>query len=277
MIIDAHAHACGVFLKGNDIIETLDKNNVEKVVLVPGEFGSDKNYSLPELAAMFPNTDVISFTNLLIKLVISISGAAKQINEGNRYVFSLAKDYPDRIIQFYWVKLSQTNVIDKLESHFAEYRFQGIKLHQCWESFKVDSEIFHEVVDWASSKDMPIFVHLFSKNQATQLSKYIKAHSKTVFIIAHLFGLERYIEADINTNNVFFEISTPQLISIKRLLKALKHFGANRIILGSDIPYGKNNLRKNIERIKNLNITSEERDLILGGNIKKLLKIQKNV
>jgi Tat protein secretion system quality control protein TatD with DNase activity len=82
----------------------------------------------------------------------------------------------------------------------------------------VNSEIFHKVADWASSKDLPIFVHQFSKRQATQLSKYIKAHPNTVFIIAHLFGLERYIESNITEDNVYFEISTPQLISIKRLL-----------------------------------------------------------
>jgi len=188
-------------------------------------------------------------------------------------VFSLTKDYPDRIVQFYWVKLSESDVLEKLKIHFAEYKFKGIKLHQCWESFKVDSEIFNKVVEWASSKDLPIFVHLFSKNQATQLSNYIKTHSKTTFIIAHLFGLERYIKADIDSDNVFFEISTPQLISVKRLLKALKHFGANRIILGSDVPYGKNNLRTNIDRVKKLNITNEERDLILGDNMKKILNI----
>jgi len=59
---------------------------------------------------------------------------------------------------------------------------------------------------------------------------------------------------------------------MKRLLKAIEHFGANRIILGSDTPYGENNLKLNIERVKILNIPSEQRDLILGGNIKKLLE-----
>jgi predicted TIM-barrel fold metal-dependent hydrolase len=272
MIIDAHAHACGVFLKGEDIVSILDMNSVDLVVLVPGEFGSVKNYSLPELGARFPNTDIVLLTNLMTKIVIGIKGAAKKIEQGNDYVFSLAKEYPDRIIQFYWVRLSQSNTFEKLERHFKEYRFKGIKLHQCWESFKVDSEIFHKVAEWASSKDLPIFVHLFSQRQATQLSKYIKAHPNTVFIIAHLFGLERYIEANIITDNIYFEISIPQLISMKRLLKAIEHFGANRIILGSDTPYGDNNLKRNIERVKTLKLPSEQRDLILGGNIKKLLK-----
>jgi hypothetical protein len=137
MIIDAHAHACGTFLNGKDIIEILNKNNVAKIVLVPGELGSDKNYSLPELAAKFPNTDAVSITNLITKILIGILGTAKQIDEGNAYVHSLAKEYPDRIIQFYWVRLSLSNALENLERHYAEYGFKGIKFHQCWDSSKV--------------------------------------------------------------------------------------------------------------------------------------------
>ena len=36
MIIDAHAHASGDFLHGEDLIKILDSNKVDKVVLVPG-------------------------------------------------------------------------------------------------------------------------------------------------------------------------------------------------------------------------------------------------
>ena len=274
MIIDSHAHACGNFLNGKGIIEILDKNNVDKVVLVPGELGSDKSYSLPELGNKFPNTDVVLFTNFTTKMIIAVTGSAKQIEEGNAYVNSLAKEYPERIIQFYWVMLSQSGALEKLEQNYSKYKFQGIKLHQCWESFKVSSEKFNQAVEWAASKELPIFVHLFSKGQVIKLAKYIKEHAKTIFIIGHLFGLERYIEAGINSDNIFFEISTPQLISIHRLRKAIQHFGAQRIVLGSDTPYGQNNLGVNIERIKNLDISNEEKGLILGNNMRVLLKVE---
>ena len=274
MIIDAHAHACGPFLNGKNILDILNKNNVEKVVLVPGELGSDKSYYLPELAAKFPNTDVVLFTNVITKMVIGISGTVKQIDEGNAYVYSLVKEYPERIIQFYWVRLSLVNTLENLKQHYEEYGFKGIKLHQCWESFKINSNNFHKIAEWAASKDLPIFVHLFSKNQAAQLAKYIKLHTNTIFIIGHLFGLEIYIESGINSENVYFEISSPALISIKRLTKAIQHFGSKRIVMGSDIPYGRNNLELNIERIKNLDVSDEDKNLILGNNMKKLLKLQ---
>jgi len=147
-------------------------------------------------------------------------------------------------------------------------------MHQCWESFRVGSDVFHRVSEWATSKQLPIFVHLFSKKEATRLAQYIKAHRNTIFIIGHLFGLERYIEAELDSDNVFFEISTPALISIQRLMIAIKCFGAERVVLGSDIPYGQNNLKTNIDRVKNLDISDAEKYSILGGNMKKLLKIK---
>jgi predicted TIM-barrel fold metal-dependent hydrolase len=274
VIIDAHAHACGDFLYGKNIIDILDRNDVSKVVIVPGELGSSKNYSFPDLAARFPSKDVVTFTNFMTKVIIGISRRSRQIDVGNEYVYTLAKEFPKKIIQFYWIRLSLPNALENLERDFESYRFKGIKMHQCWESFSVGSDIFHRVSEWATSKQLPIFVHLFSKKEATRLAQYIKTHRNTVFIVGHLFGLERYIEAEVDSDNVFFEISTPALISIQRLKMAIKFFGAERVVLGSDIPYGQNNLKTNIDRVKNLDISDEEKYSILGGNMKKLLKIK---
>ena len=273
MIIDAHAHACGIFLNGKDIIEILDANRVDKVVLVPGELESTKNYSMPDLAARFPNTDVVILTNLLTKVVIGVSGTAKQIEAGNDYVYSLAAGFPERIIQFYWIRLSLPDPIQILERDFERYGFKGIKIHQCWESFRIGDDAFIQVAEWAASKHLPVFVHLFSKGQAAQLAKYIREHEKPVFIIGHLFGLERYIEAGIESRETYFEISSPALVSRKRIEKAIEVFGANRVVLGSDIPYGRDNLKANLARVGNLDISDKEKDLILGENMKKLLSL----
>ena len=41
----------------------------------------------------------------------------------------------------------------------------------------------------------------------------------------------------------------------------------------SHTPYGKGNLKKNINRINNLDISESEKRLILGDNMKRLLKL----
>jgi uncharacterized protein len=60
-------------------------------------------------------------------------------------------------------------------------------------------------------------------------------------------------------------------ISLRRLNKAIAHFGAHRIILGSDTPYGKDNLRLNVQRIKDLSISEQDKQLIFGENLQTIL------
>jgi predicted TIM-barrel fold metal-dependent hydrolase len=271
MIIDGHAHACGEFLHAENVVRILDANQVDKIVLVPGEMNSEKTYYLPELARFFPSRDVVSWTNALTKFAISLTGAARHISDGNHYVHSFVQAYPDRIIQFYWVMLQRPNILQELETHYADWHFQGIKFHQCWETFTIRSALFEAAADFATRNRLPIFIHVGSKQEAIALVDFIRRHPQTRIIVGHLFGLELYIQSGLSFENVYFEISSPQLISLPRLNKALRHFGAQKIVLGSDVPYGKNNLRLNLERVKALPISDEEKKLILGENLHSLL------
>ena len=273
MIIDGHAHAAGEFLKPESIIDNLDKYGVDKVILVPGELGSTKNYSLPNLAKLFPVNNVVKVTNLLSKLVIKIAGTAKQIPKGNEYVFNLVQRTNGRVIQFIWMTQQIENPIEYLNEKFTEWEFKGVKLHQCWENYSVDSSFFRTIAEWTEKNDLPLFIHLYSDNDAKQLIAYKKEHPKLKLIVAHLFGLEIFIEHNYKDENLYFDISTIQLTSTKRCMEAIKFVGATNVTFGSDTPYGKDNLRKNIDRIRNLDISTGEKELILGESMRKLFRI----
>jgi len=61
------------------------------------------------------------------------------------------------------------------------------------------------------------------------------------------------------------------LIGVERLKKAIDQAGANKIILGSDTPYGKQNLQVNLNRIDSFDINESEKNLIKGENMFRLL------
>ncbi len=273
MIIDGHAHACGEFLTPESIIKKLNNSGVDKVILVPGELESSKNYSLPNIAEIFPSRNVVKITNYLTKFVMKITGAIVQIPEGNEYVYKLTKKTVGRVIQFVWITQQIANPAKYLDKKLVEWRFSGVKLHQCWENFSIDSEFFSTIAEWTEKNDMPLFIHLSSDSDVMEIIKYKRNHPQLKLIIAHLFGLELFIKSGFKDENLYFDSSTLQLTSTKRLMAAIKFAGAKNVTMGTDTPYGKNNLRKNIERIKNLDISSKEKDLILGENMKELLKI----
>ena len=273
MIIDGHAHACGGYLTSDSIVRLLDENGVSRVVLVPGEPDSDRTYNLPDFSRLLPGNCAVKFTNILTKIVISLKGTAKHIEAGNEHVYSLVRANPDRVIQFYWVTRYMRDVGKTLDERLRKWGFKGIKLHQCWESFSIDSDHFRTAAAWAEGNDLPLFVHLFSIREVGKLVGYKTDHPNLKLILGHLFGLEYLIRHGRRLENVYFDISSYQFTSNKRVMKCLREFGSERILFGTDTPYGKDNLKGNIDRLNNLPITDRDRKNILGENLRKLLRL----
>ena len=121
---------------------------------------------------------------------------------------------------------------------------------------------------------MPLFIHLYNDEDVKQIIEYKRKHPNLKLIIAHLFGLEHFINENLIDNNLYFDISPLQLISNRRIMNAIHYLGAKQILFGTDTPYGgKDNLLKSINRIKNLELSEEEKNMILGMNMNRLLKI----
>ena len=274
MIIDGHSHACGRFLTPDSIINTLDTNGVDKVILVPGELNSKSEYSLPNIASIFPRSNVVKMTNYLTKLVMKLTRKVKEIPFGNEHVYELTQKTNGRVIQFIWITTQIDSPSDYLDNKRKDWNFKGVKLHQCWENFSVDSEFFREVALWTENNGLPLFIHLYSDTEVDKIIEYKKKHLNLNLIIAHLFGLELFIKQNFKDENLYFDTSTLQLISNTRLMDAINFVGADKVIFGTDTPYGcKDNIKKNLNRITNLDISSDDKELILGENMKRLLNI----
>lgn len=276
MIIDGHAHAAGDFLKGNNIIRILDENKVDYVVLAgTAQLNSEKNEDLSSFTN-FSEKYPLSFIyilNKIIKVVNALNRSAKKLDLGNQYVYDLVRQYPNRIIQFYWVNPGEKNIIEKINSCYDKYNFRGLKLHQGITKVDLKSENMQAIAKWAEEKEMPIFIHLCSKKDAIAMVKFANCHKKVNFIIGHLIGLEVFIEAGLEQSNVLFDISCHEIVPERKIKLAIEKFGHERIIMGSDTPYGKDNLKQIIACIHRLNLSDSEKDLILGGNLQRLLKI----
>jgi predicted TIM-barrel fold metal-dependent hydrolase len=273
MIIDGHAHASGPFSRAEGIAKALVAAGTDKVVLVSGEAGSEKTYSLSRLAHRFPNTDVVAWTNRLTRVIITLTRGARHIAPGNEHVYRLSRDLPDRVIPFHWVVLRREGNLGELDRLYRERRFRGLKLHQCWNRFRVRSANFEAVMGWAEAKSLPVFLHLYDRPGVRELIDYLRHHPEAKVIVGHLFGLEDYVASGLRSERVFFDISTHELVSTQRILKAIEHFGAQQVVMGSDTPYARDALRMAIERVRSLPLSDPEKNSILGGNLQRLLEI----
>jgi predicted TIM-barrel fold metal-dependent hydrolase len=273
VLIDGHAHACGNLLDPEGIRRTLDANGVDKVVLVPGQHQSAKTYRLPNLAKYFPTREVANVTNALTRVVVRAAGSARHVEKDNETVFGLATSCAGRVIQFYWVMLGHGFDLATVDACYRSWKFKGFKVHQCWDDFDVRGEAFGALTAYASVHDLPVFIHLNGARQVKELIEVAAARPEATFIVGHLYGVEHFMGSPRAIPNVYFDLSCPDVVSVVRLAAALDHFGARRLIFGSDTPFGRDNIARGIDRIRSLDIPESDKELILGGNMARSLRM----
>ena len=272
MIIDGHAHASGEFKDPEKFIPILDKLGVAKIVLCPGALDKDQMPNIPKISYT-PISKIGSLIFLGNKYYLKREIPEQYFEQGNILINTLREKYPDRVIQFLWVNPDNKETINRIEDALESWVIKGIKLHQCLNEFSNDGSGMRSLVEFAGKNNLPIFIHIYSRDEVKKLINLARDFPETNFIIAHFIGMEIFKKLGKDLKNLFFDISTYYIISRRRIRIAMKHFGADHILLGSDSPFGERNLENNIKKIKNMKISEKEKEMILGKNIAKLLQL----
>lgn len=273
MIIDGHAHACGEFVNTQRILETLDAAGVHAVVLSPAEPGSARTYWVPNLAFWLPRPVWMTPVNHLVRTAVRLRNMASLLDPGNEGVFAMHQQAPDRILQCYWLHTGGTDPLQQLDEAWKRMSFCMVKLHQCWTPFDPASSLVYDVAQWCAEHQIPLFAHLYTAKDVDDYFEVIRARPQTKFILAHCIDV-RVIEQKTRVNNLFFDMSPPDLVGMWQIQKAINIVGPHHVLLGSDTPYGRHNLQRNIARVRSFGLSTVETDAILGNNLVALLGIQ---
>jgi uncharacterized protein len=272
MIIDGHAHACGIYSNAYSIKKYLEMKGIDMVVLCGGEPDSDKNYSYPMLSKIFKGQRLVYVFNRIIRAIVKINHASEYLDEQNEKVSKLQQQMPNKIINVYWANPLDNDCIVKMERFYSKNGFKMLKLHQCWTPFDIRSSKSTDIIMWATKKKLPIFIHLYSDEQVSRFIKVANKFINTTFIVGHMIGFTS-IANKLKNQNVYFDISAPQLYSEPTLEKAIHKVGYKKLILGSDTPYGKDNIEKNLERLKKLLLPENQIRCICGENLVRILSL----
>lgn len=267
MVIDGHAHASREFASIDSLCKTLDKAGVDKVVLCPSLknntklgpppkiFNGNKERSIEKVYAL---NRMIRFTYMVLR----------KKGDPNQFVYDLHRALPERVLQFYWIDCRKKEALDLFNKRYDDWQFCGVKLHQGWNPFSFDSPLFHTLLESLEEKQLPLFVHPSKKSETAKLCAIAKEHPTVPIIIGHLMGSE--IGKKYTCDNLFHDIS-PTNLRTDLVLDAINTYGAMQIIFGSDMPFG--NLADNLKKVDSLPISTDQKELLLGGAIKPLLKL----
>lgn len=267
-MIDIHAHATGKYGSVDSIKKMAAKYGLEKVVLCTSP-KNNRNLPEPPVSHFKQKPDSIFMMNRMNR--IAYNYFFKDNGDGNQFVYELKNQIPELVVQFLWVNPLDATSMSKLENTIGTYEPKGIKLHQAWNPFKIDSAEFKNLVDIASSHQLPVFIHLYSKKEVMKICRFIRENQNAVFIIGHLAGADLFAESGANLSNVYFDTSSSSRIQGSDIQWAIDTFGYEHIVFGTDTPYA--DIDAQIERIERLNLSDRIKEHVFSLNAKRILSI----
>lgn len=268
MMIDIHAHAAGKYGSVDSIKNMAATYHLDKIVLCTSP-KNNQNLQEPPSMPFKQKPDSIYMMNRMNRM--AYKHFFKDNGDGNQYVYELKNLLPELVFQFLWVNPLDSAYMNQLENTIHKYQPKGIKLHQSWNPFKIDGTEFKNLVDIASSKQLPVFIHLYSKKEVVKLLHFIKENQNAIFIIGHLTGTDLFSESGVNLKNIYFDTSSSNRIQGSDITQAIDAFGYEHILFGTDTPYA--GIEEQIKRIELLKLSDRIKEHIFSLNAKRILSI----
>ena len=246
MIIDVHAHI-GVswfawsdrFMNVDELIELYDKYQVDKACVNSWSIGYDPV-------------------------------------AGNKEVFEAVKKYPDRLIGFAVIspRFRRELVEQEIDKCINDYGMKGLKLHPTINGYYVDSSVVDPVIEKAIHYDVPVLIHSDAGKYAhpNRLGKLAKRFPEAKLIMGHIGGEAWFEGITVARENKNVYLDTTESASLYLVIEtAVRECTDERIVWGSDSPIL--NIAVEMAKVTHAHISEESKEKILGGNMKKLLKI----
>jgi len=223
----------------------------------------------------------------------------------NEYVYRVMAYEPKRLIGFASVVPNPADVaIKEMKRAIEDLGLRGLKLHPEMQGFYIFHPHVVKVINVAGELGIPVVIHAMKGDLSTLYFKASKEHvlptpgktedydllpvlaPKTTIIYAHmggLFGFREFMAIAAGHPNVFLDtsyslVTVAEEIGAQRLSIYIKHLGADKFVFGSDHIIGLTpdslSAKRQIEIIRGLpRLSSEEKELILSENAKKILKL----
>ena len=210
-------------------------------------------------------------------VVHSVATTAHQVRSINEFI-KKEMDEHEEFIGFMTLHQDLTEEeIEKEVDWCIKNGFKGVKLHPDFQKFYIDgedAEKFYRVI----GDRLPILFHTgddrYEYSKPKRLVTMAKKYPNVKFIAAHFGGYRCWKDVGfyVGLDNVYFDTcSSLTFISKETARDIIDLFGADKFFFGTDFPMW--DAEKELERFNAIEMTNEERKMILSENIKKLLKI----
>ena len=171
---------------------------------------------------------------------------------------------------------------DTLEAdidHLLKLDLRGVKLHADIQAIAADDPRCMKIYAICQERGLPMLLHTgdfrFDYSNPTRIARVLEAFPKLTVLGAHLGGWSVWEDAERilpqYPNFVVDCSSSMYTLSPQKTLEIIRAYGADRVLYGTDFPMWP--MEKELESFAKLELTVEERELILHKNAEKLFGI----
>lgn len=208
--------------------------------------------------------------------------------DGNEYIAEVVMKHPC-LIGCATIHPLSPEAPERLQHFVENYGFCAAKLHPPVMQFRVNDPAVDPYYAMAAKLGIPITFHTgvhgwrLRDYRPLLFDEVAERHPDLKIIMAHTGGTAQFQEALAvlqNRPNVFAELAQTRRIlrgyswhlTDENIQMLLASVGPHRIIYGCDWPWVPAiEIRKDIERIQSWSISDREKQMILGGNLKRVL------
>jgi len=192
---------------------------------------------------------------------------------GNEATIELIRRVGDKVIGQYVPNVFEAPdfIKEKMEEAIRILGFKGIKLHPWVSAFPLSHPMVYPVFDVAAKYRIPVLSHSSRSEFCTPalFGEIAQRYPEVPIIMGHMG--KQHLHFDVLptmrlAENIYLETSGSKIQIL--LERAVKEFGAERVLFGTDGPHDL--LPAYVVRIEDLSISESEKELILGKNAAKL-------
>lgn len=207
-------------------------------------------------------------------VVHSVATKAEQVDSINSFIAEQVRLHPDRLIGFAALHPDSDRISQQVEEAI-QMGLTGVKLHPDFQQFHIDDEKAFPIYEAIEGR-MPLLVHTGDSrteySKPWRLAKMVDRFPKLDVIAAHFGGYSEWENGALSLalKNVYVDTSSSQFILTPHQVRELIDiFGADHVLFGTDYPMW--NPQDELEKLQLVPMTGEERELILHGNMERLL------
>lgn len=210
--------------------------------------------------------------------VHSAAVTPNRVKAVNDFIISEAQKHADRFVGFGTMHPDYEDVADELDRMQAS-GLKGVKLHPDFQHFCLDDEKAIAMFQAMAQRNLPAIIHTGDHrhpySEPARMARVLDAVPKLRVICAHLGGWSVWTEAW-NTlagrEGVWVDTSSSlYAISAEEAAEVIRHYGAHRVLFGTDYPMWEPS--EEVEKFLRLPLTAIEQEQILHQNAEAFLAL----